>query len=331
MSDDADNTRSYAPAHPVSDAASSSDLPDNLARNQPLVPPDSVSGRALVTVVAILTFLAALAAGTAQLVATASSNWTETIAREATIQIKPDSRRDIEADVAQAAQIARSYPSIAGVDVMSRQEAERLLEPWLGKGVEFVELPVPRIIVLTLREGSATMVEDMGELRQQLSDSVPSATLDDHRNWIERLSAMAGTVVLVAIVIVALVLTAAALAIATTTRGAVASDREILDVLHFVGADDKFIAREYEMRFFKMGLRGGLWGSIAAVLFIVGAGLLSSWWRSSAGGDQLQALFGAFTMGWGGYASMFGVAAIVSVVTAVVSGFTVRRYLTRLQ
>lgn len=325
MNDHADSHVSPAPS------TQSDGLPENLSRNQPLVPPDSVSGRALVTVVAILTFLAALAAGTAQLVATASSNWTDTIAREATIQIKPDPRRDIEADVAQAAQIARAYPSIAAVEVLSRQEAERLLEPWLGQGVDLIELPVPRIVVLALSEGSETLVEDMGELRQQLADSVPSATLDDHRNWIERLSAMAGTVVLVSIIIVALVLTAAALAIATTTRGAVATDREILDVLHFVGADDKFIAREYEMRFFKMGLRGGLWGSVAAVLVIAGAGLLSSWWRASPGGDQLQALFGAFAMGWGGYASMFGVAAVVAAVTAIVSGFTVRRYLTRLQ
>ncbi len=325
MTDHADSNASPAPA------PAAGDLPDNLVRHQPLVPPDSVSGRALVIVVAILTFLAALTAGTAQLVASASHNWTDTIAREATIQIKPDPRRDIDADVAQAAEIAAAYPSIAGAEVLSRQDAERLLEPWLGQGIDLVELPVPRIVVLTLREGSQTLAEDMGELRQQLTDSVPTATLDDHRNWIERLSAMAGTVVLVAIIIVVLVLTAAALAIATTTRGAVASDREILDVLHFVGADDKFIAREYEARFFKMGLRGGLLGSIAAVLFIGGAGLLSSWWRASPGGDQLQALFGAFNMGWGGYASMFGVAALVAAVTAIVSGFTVRRYLTRLQ
>nr|WP_166956029.1 ABC transporter permease [Pseudochelatococcus lubricantis] len=306
-------------------------LPDNLARNQPLVPPDSTSGRALVTVVAILTFLAALAAGTAQLVAAASHNWTSTIAREATIQIKPDARRDADRDAAQAAEIARAYPSIAGVEIYSKEEAERLLEPWLGRGVSFVELPVPRIVVLRLAEGSETMETDLAELRQQLTDAVPGASLDDHRNWIERLAVMAGTVVFVAIVIVALVLVAAASAIATTTRGAVAGDREILDVLHFVGADDRFIVREYQSRFFRMGLRGGLLGSVAAVLFIASAGLLSSWWRASPGGDQLEALFGAFDMGWKGYASMFIVAAVVAIVTAAVSGFTVRRYLTRLQ
>lgn len=305
-------------------------LPENLSRNQPLVPPGSTSGRALVTVVAILTFLAALAAGTAQLVASASRNWTDTIAREATIQIKPDPRRNMTQDLEQAAEIAQAYPSIAKAEILSRKDAERLLEPWLGKGIDFVELPVPRIIILTLRQDSETMTVDMGELRQQLADAIPGATLDDHRNWIERLSAMAGTVMLVAMIIVALVLTAAALAIATTTRGAVAGDREILDVLHFVGANDKFIAREYQSRFFKMGLRGGLIGSVTAVIFIGGAGLLSSWWRLSPGGGQLEAWFGTFVMGWQGYIAIFSVAAVIAIVTAIVSGFTVRRYLNRL-
>lgn len=309
--------------------------PDDLIRNQPLVPPDSTAGRALVTVVAILTFLAALAAGSAQLVATASSNWSSTISREATIQIKPDPRRDIEQDIAQADSIARSYDAVASTQVYSRQESERLLEPWLGVNADFSELPVPRIIVLSLKpvEGNlqGDLQADLGELRQQLADSIPSATLDDHRNWIERLSAMAGTVVMVAILIVALVLAAAALAIASTTRGAVAGDRHILEVLHFVGADDRFIAREYQARFFRLGLRGGLIGSIAAMLFLGGAALMASYWRASPGGDQLQALFGAFDMGLRGYLAMIAMAAVVAIVTAIVSGLTVRRHLERLQ
>ncbi|MGI6246794.1 MAG: cell division protein FtsX [Pseudochelatococcus sp.] len=332
MSDSVSSFADDAPDAAIVTPAQGEDrLPDNLSRNLPLVPPDSTSGRALVTVVAILTFLAALAAGIAQLVTTASQNWTSTIAREATIQIKPDARRNADEDVLQAAEIARAYPSIAGVEAQSREEAERLLEPWLGKGADFAELPVPRLVVLRLREGSETTATDLAELRQQLTDTIPGATLDDHRNWIERLAVMARTVVLVATLIVALVVVAAALAIATTTRGAVAGDREILDVLHFVGADDRFIVGEYRSRFFHMGLRGGLLGSISAVFVLAGAGVMSAWWRASPGGDQLQALFGAFNMDWKGYATIFAVAAVVAIVTAAVSGFTVRRYLTRLQ
>ncbi|MDJ1157433.1 ABC transporter permease [Chelatococcus sp. SYSU_G07232] len=302
-------------------------MPDTLKRNAPLVPAESTAGRALVTVIAILTFLAALAAGAAELVAGASSEWRSAISREVTIQVRPTPQRDVEADVARAAEIARADPRVAEVKVYSKAEAERLLEPWLGTGLDLVELPVPRLVVVQLRQGEEP---DTAALKRALAEAVPTASLDDHRLWIARLAAMAGTVVVVALVIVGLVLTAAALAIAFATRAAVAGNREILEVLHFVGADDRFIAREFQARFLKLGLRGGAIGGAAALLFIIATGAVSASWRASPGGDQLEALFGAFEIGWRGYAAVVAIAAIVAGVTAAVSRMTVARHLRRL-
>ena len=77
-------------------------LPINLRRDQPLVPVDTVAGRALMAVIAILTFLAALSAGAAVLAARASDQWRGAVSNEMTIQIRPDSHRNIEEDVAKA-------------------------------------------------------------------------------------------------------------------------------------------------------------------------------------------------------------------------------------
>jgi cell division transport system permease protein len=299
-------------------------LPEALKRNQSLVPSDSSAGRALVTVIAILTFLAALAAGAAQLVASASADWNSSVAREATIQVRPNPQRDIEADVATAADIARTDVAVETVRVYSKAEAESLLSPWLGNSLDLVELPVPRLIVLTVKAGAHP---DFVALRAKLEAAVPGTTVDDHRAWIARLSAMANTVVLGALVIVGLVLTAAALAIASATRGAVASNKEILEVLHFVGADDRFIAREYQRRFLGLGLKGGLIGSGAAVLCLAITGMATNYWRASPGGDQIEALFGSFEIGYWGYAAVVAIAVVVACVTAVVSRLTVQRHL----
>src|SRR3954452_6078502 len=83
-----------------------------LGRNQLLGPAASIAGRALVTVTAIMTFLAALTAGTAQLVADASAGWRSSVSREVTIQVRPSPTRDIEADVAKAAAMARAAPGV---------------------------------------------------------------------------------------------------------------------------------------------------------------------------------------------------------------------------
>jgi cell division transport system permease protein len=299
-------------------------LPVNLRRDRPLVPVDSVAGRALMAVIAILTFLAALSAGAAVLAARASDQWRGAVANEMTIQIRPDARRDIEADLAQAVAMAAGVAAIESVRVVPRSESDKLLEPWLGTGLDLVELPVPRLIVLKLKSASAPELAAFGAA---LRSDVPSASLDDHRLWVRRLSTMANTIILSGVAVVLLVLCAAGLAVAFATRGAMAGSRDSVEVLHLVGADDAFIAREFQSRFVQLGLRGGAAGGLAAVVVIGLLGWFASRWRAAPEGEQLQALFGAFEIGWTGYAAVILIAMIVAAIAGVVSRFTVRRYL----
>lgn len=295
-----------------------------LKQNMPLVPADTIAGRALVTVIAIMTFLASLAAGAGILVSDASAGWTDSIAREMTIQIKPASGRDIEADVAEAARIAAATPGVAGVHVISRAESERLLEPWLGTGLDLGELPVPRLIVLNLAPASRVDVPSLGAV---LTARVPNAVVDDHRLWLERLAAMAHTLVVIVAVVFVLVLVAMALAITFATHGAMAGNREIVAVLHFVGAADRFIAREFQRHFLRLGLRGGVIGGGCAILAFALSGWLSRWFMSGAGSDQVEALFGTFSLGLRGYIAIAGIALGVALLTGVMSRSIVFRHL----
>lgn len=301
--------------------------PVPLSRGQALVPAGSIAGRALVTVIAILTFLAALTACAAVLVARASVDWQGEVAREMTIQVRPVAQRNVETDVDQAAAIARAAPGIASVRVFSRVEAERMLEPWLGSSLGLGELPVPRLIVLRL---ASDVQPDIPALRKALQQQVPTASLDDHQASMSRLAAMAGAMVTIGVVIVLLVLAAAAMAVAFATRGAMDGNRGIVEVLHFVGANDSYIARQFQSRFLWLGLKGGLLGGVAALALVAGLGVMAGVWRARAGGEQLEALFGAFEVGWQGYAAVLGIACIVAAVTAVMSRLTVSRHLREL-
>jgi cell division transport system permease protein len=299
-------------------------LPANLRRDQPLVPIDNVAGRALMAVIAILTFLAALSAGAAVLAARASDQWRGAISNEMTIQVRPDSHRKIDDDVARAVMLASGLKEVESVRAVPKAESDKLLEPWLGTGLDLVELPVPRLIVLKLKADAAS---DLGGFGAELRREVPTATLDDHRLWVRRLSAMAGTIIATGFAIVLLVLTAAALAVAFATRGAMAGSRDSVEVLHFVGANDDFIAREFQSRFIRLGLRGGLFGGLAAIVTIGVLGFIASRWSATPEAEQLQALFGAFEIGWTGYGAVILVALVVAVIAGLVSRFTVRRHL----
>lgn len=305
---------------PTSDAT----LPGNLRRNAPLVPTDTAAGRSLAAVIAILTFLAGLCAGAAEMVATNATQWQTSVAQEVTIQVRPGPGRNVDADVSRAEGIAKAEPGVAQTRIFSKAESERLLEPWLGSGLDLSDLPVPRLIALRMSGDRA----DLGRLRTRLSEALPGvASLDDHALWLQRLSAAASAFVGVGIGMVVLVLIATGLAVTFATRGAMAGNREVVEVLHFVGAGDDYIAKAFQARFFGLGLRGGGIGAACAVVAFLIAGLVTGATQSGPAGQEIEALFGTFHVGLRGYLSIALIGVIASLVTGAVSRITVRRYL----
>ncbi len=298
-----------------------------LRREVPLVPAASIAGRALVTVVAIMTFLASLTAGTAMLISDAAQDWRHSVSREMTIQIKPVVGRDLEAETAKAVDVARSIPGIAAVEAFTKAQSEEVLQPWLGTGLDLSELPVPRLIVVKLDPKGDL---DVAALRKALSDKVVGASVDDHRLWLDRLAVMSRTVVVIAVVIFLLVMIAMVLAVGFATRGAMAGNREIIEVLHFVGAADSYISRQFQRHFFRLGLRGGLVGGGTAILVFLLSGSLSAWLRGSPGGEQIQVLFGAFALSTQGYLAIAVIAGAIALTTGFVSRIIVFRHLRRL-
>jgi cell division transport system permease protein len=289
-----------------------------------LVPRNSISGRALVAVVAIMAFLASLTTGAVILVGTAASEWQSDVAREVTIQVIPAPGRAMDATVEKAASVARAFPGIAEVRPYSKEQSTKLLEPWLGSGLTLDELPVPRLIVVRIAAGAAP---DIPQLRRMLTEQVPGAVLDDHRGWIERMRAMAGTAVAVGVFILILVVAATMLSVTFATRGAMATNKPVIEVLHFVGAKNGYIAGHFQRHFLLLGLQGGAVGGGAAILLFALAGAISGWFAGSAGAEQTAALFGSFAIGIGGYFAVLGQVILIAVVTALTSRHTVNRTL----
>jgi cell division transport system permease protein len=293
-----------------------------------LIPGDSVAGRALVVVIAIMTFLACLTAGAALLVADASQGWRSDVLREATIQVKPRTGVDVDSIVVKAVAIAAKSPGVEAAQALSKAESEKLLEPWLGAGLDLSQLPIPRVILVRLR---GHRPEDLPKLRSALASAVPEADLDDHRAWATRLGAMADAIVTLAAGLFVLMIVAMGTAIGFATRGAMAGNREIVEVLHLVGATDAFIAREFQTHFRRLGFRGAAIGGFAAIAFFASASLLSFWWAGSPGDAEMAAMFGSFALRYSGYLALVAVCAIVTLLTGFLSREIVMRHLQRLQ
>ena len=295
-------------------------------RSAALIPRDSIAGSALVVVVAIMTFLACLTAGGALLVTEASQAWRTGVLGDLTIQVKPGASDDLDRVVERVVAVAAAQAGATNVHAYTAEDSRKLLQPWLGDGLDLTLLPVPRIVVVHL-EGES----EIAALRAALGREVPGADIDDHRVWASRIGVMAGAVVFLAVAIFLLVIVAMATAVGFATRGAVAENRGVVEVLHFVGASDRFVANQFHGHFQRLGLQGAGIGGGAAIVFFLAAALLSRWSAASPGGAELAALFGSFSLGASGYAGLVLVAGFIALLTGFLSRSIVLRHLRALQ
>lgn len=304
--------------------ASLANPPQEQRKLGPIVPAQNVAGSALVFVIAIMTFLSCLTLGAVTLVRDTASVWQSQIAREATIQIKPAEGQDMEAALATAQGIAAGFAGVRSAAIIDREATARLLEPWLGAGLDLNELPVPRLVIVTIDERSPP---DFWSMRQLLASEVPTAQLDDHRNWVDRLVSMARMTVTIGIAVLALMLSATVLTVVFATRGAMAGNGHIIEVLHFVGAEARFIATQFRRHFLLTGIKGAAAGGLAAIAVFLGF----AWWSvrnlATPEADQATALFGNFSIGSAGYAGVAIVVVLIAALTAATSHATVVSYL----
>jgi len=291
-----------------------------------IVPPQSVAGRALTLVVAIMSFLACLTVGAVSIVWDAADAWQNDLVREVTIQIRPADGVDMIREIDKAVALAQEFAGVGAVRALSDEETKALLQPWLGEGLELESLPVPRLVEITIDDPS---VLDLNQLREALVNQVSGASLDDHSVWTSRLSAMAGAVVIAGFAIMALVMASMVLSVVFATQAAMAGNKDVVSVLHFVGAEDSFIAREFQRHFLLLGLKGGVTGGAVASLCFI---LLDMFTRETAGqasSDQLSALFGTVSVSLPGYLGVVGIVFLVAVLTALTSGLAVKAHLAK--
>ncbi len=288
----------------------------------PIVPPANVSGNALVLVIAIMAFLACLTLGAVSMVRSTAQSWESQISREITIQIKPDEKLDMEKALADARDLALTFEGTTNGTIVDKAATARLLEPWLGAGLDLDDLPVPRLVIITIDEQNPP---DFAAMRTMLTETIPQAYLDDHRTWVDRLVAMAHTTALIGTGILVLVFSAMVLTVIFATRGTLSGNRHIVEVLHFVGAEAGFVASEFQKHFLKISLKGaGAGGLLAAACFAI-----ASFWQSRSlatpQSDQTTAMFGSFSIGFTGYLGIAAIMIVIALLTTLTARFTVMR------
>jgi cell division transport system permease protein len=223
-------------------------------------------------VIAVMAFLAALALGASLIAERAATTWRTGLAGRITVQVSPPetSHASQDLEIEAALSVLRKTRGIAHASLISEEDTLMLIKPWLGSDALVSDLPIPRLIDAEITPGASL---DVTSLRSRLKTAAPDSFLDDHTRWLSRLRSLAEGITWSAYGILALIAVATAATVSFATRAGLEAHREIVELLHQIGAHSGFIARAFEWHYFVAALIAGTIGAgLAALLYVAGTG-----------------------------------------------------------
>lgn len=221
------------------------------------------SARLLPWIIALMVYLSALGGVGLILLADTLRGWDQSLASAMTLQVPAEtSAARMETTLATLRQTA----GVVSVNELTADETARLVQPWLGPSVSIASLPLPHLIDIRV-DPDATI--DFVALRKHLAAIAPGARLDENRSALDRLQhfgvqiqgLIGGGMAVVAVLLV--------LTVVLTARTGLAIHRPMVEILHLLGAPDRYIAQQFQTHALWLGLRGGIIGALAAAATVV--------------------------------------------------------------
>ncbi|THD61057.1 ABC transporter permease [Phenylobacterium sp.] len=281
-------------------------------RPAPFLPEAEARDGALIFVVAVLCFLACLTAMGVIAADRAAAGWTGQLTGEATVIVRPKGGETPDAAAARAAEALAGTAGVTEARALEPAKAYDLIRPWLGDVSDIEDLPVPRLVAVTL---DGRHPADAAKLRTALQSQNVDATVDDHSVWIKDIRRAGGVVKVLGTSVFLLIAAAAAAVVAFATRAGLAARRDVVEVLHLAGAEDGAIARLFQARFARIAAQAGLIGAGAAAM--VGAAL-----RIAGGGGGLTP---ALPLAWSDLLAVIPCPLLAAAVAAVAAQVTATR------
>jgi len=226
---------------------------------------DDPAVRILPWVTGLMVYLATLTLAVALLVTALAADWSAGLTGTVTIHIvaaSDETKAEMDSRVEAAIREALKTPGVKEAGTIPASRVAELLAPWLGDEAPTNDLPLPKIVDVKLDDSDDL---DIAGLRERLEKAVPGAGLDDHQLWRDRLVRFLLAIQIVAGVMVTLIGATTVTVVVFATRAGLAVHNEVIEVLHMIGAQDEYVARQFQSNALILGLKGGVLGSIAGI------------------------------------------------------------------
>lgn len=234
------------------------------------------TARFLPWIIGFMVYLAMIAATVGLLVERTASRWQRDLSSQLTVELPAVIGEDAAAHAERIDAAIRTISATDGVistRLLDEAEVARLLSPWLGDAATELGVPLPDLIAVSLQPG---IDPDVADLRLRIQEASPGAVVDDHAAFNARAMGFLRTVEVMALSLLVLVLAATAGVVAFVARAGLSIHRQIVEILHLVGARDAYVARQFQAQAFRFGLVGALIGSLLGALTLLAAAFWSA-------------------------------------------------------
>ena len=293
-----------------------------LARQRDVPLDKDASARFLPWLIAFMVYLATLALAAAIAVSNVTQAWDSGLAGKLTVQVPPpagDGAGGQTERVDAVLDALRDTPGVRNAEQLSAQEMAELLRPWLGEAAGSADLPLPALIAVEVMPERAP---ELSSLQRRLDRAAAGTRVDDHQRTLGRLLEVARTLQLLAVLVVALVGAAAVVTVVFVTRTGLSIHRNVIELLHLIGAHDAYVARQFQRHALRLGLTGGLIGLALAAATL--------WALARWVGQETGAIVPELTLSQTQWMSLIAVPLAATLVAMLTARITVLRTLAKL-
>ncbi len=252
-------------------------------RTLQFLPESSLREGLLPWVIGVMLFLCTLSLTGAFAIGKGLERWSTNLTANLSVQIVVKDPVERERQTQAALTLLNATPGIESAEVLADAEIIALLSPWLGDMPLDNTLPIPTLIDVTLEDGNNRL--NAKALSERLISAAYGAQLDDHQAWMTQILELAAVVQILLSAVVFMVTMSTIAIVIFGCRAGLATHHESIEIMHLMGAEDKMIAKAFDVRYLVHGLKGGMLGVLfaATTLWILsrmaerlGQGLISA-------------------------------------------------------
>ncbi len=216
----------------------------------------------LVLLIALMTYLLLLSASGSIALGHMADKWVSGLENAMTIEIPAkDSSKQQGAELVERLQ---KIGNVKSARVLTQSDMGDMLSPWLGNDHSVLaDLPLPTLVTIELNKRTPATSQSIKNLVNSIA---PEAIVDSHEAWLVDLLKLTNGLRFTALIVFVLILFVTSFVIGGAVRSRMAMHQRELELLHTMGATDKYISLQFIRYIFSQTAKGLGFGLCAGLV-----------------------------------------------------------------